>query len=84
MRENAGLKKKVILVSEGVRRFIEADVQGKINFVNMGIQAFEKGKESFSGNECIYKLCQDGVHFLMDHMSQRKIKVSFDFFKKMI
>lgn len=44
VRENANLKKKVILVSEGVRRFLEADTHGKIKLVNLGIQAFEKAK----------------------------------------
>ena len=40
VRENANLRKKVILISEGVKKFLEADSAGKIKLVNMGTQAF--------------------------------------------
>ena len=40
VRENADMRKKVILVSEGVRKFLEADKFGKLKLVNMGTQAF--------------------------------------------
>ena len=55
-----------------------------MKLVNMGCQVFEKGKISFSGSECFYKLCQDGIHFILEHMKERKIKVSLEFFKKAI
>ena len=50
----------------------------------MGCQVFEKGKESFAGHQCLYRLCQQGIHFLMDHINLRKIKVPLSFFKKAI
>ena len=43
-------QKKVLLVSEGVQRFLEADKAKKIKLVNMGCIVFQKGKESFAGN----------------------------------
>ena len=33
-------KKKVLLVSEGVRKFLDADTEGKIKLVNMGCKVF--------------------------------------------
>lgn len=69
-------RKKVLLVSEGVRAFLEADTCSKIKLVNMGCKVFEKGKESFAGYECLYRLSQEGIHFLLPFMKARKIKVS--------
>ena len=77
-------RKKVLLVSEGVRSFLAADKQKKIKLVNMGCQVLEKGKESFAGHECLYRLCQDGIQFLLDFIHLRKIKVPLSFFRKMI
>jgi multisite-specific tRNA:(cytosine-C5)-methyltransferase len=66
----------VLLVSEGVRQFLEADVEKKIKLINMGCKVFEKGKESFAGYECLYRLSQEGIHFLLPYMKARKIKVN--------
>ncbi len=55
-------------MSEGVRKFLDADTNNKIKLVNMGCQVFEKGKLSFAGNECLYRLCQDGIHFILDYL----------------
>lgn len=37
-------RKKVLLISEGVRKFLDADSTNKIKLVNMGCKVFEKGK----------------------------------------
>ena len=44
VRDLATARKKVLLVSEGVRNFLEADLHNKMKLVNMGCVAFEKGK----------------------------------------
>ena len=43
-------QKKVLLVSEGVQQFLEADKAKKIKLVNMGCTVLQRGKESFAGN----------------------------------
>ena len=68
-------KKKVLLISEGVKKFLDADNEGKVKLVNMGCKVFQKGKESFAGYECLYRLSQEGIHFLLPFMKARKIKV---------
>jgi multisite-specific tRNA:(cytosine-C5)-methyltransferase/tRNA (cytosine34-C5)-methyltransferase len=77
-------KRKVLLVSEGVRRFLEADAARKIKLVNMGCKLFKKGKESFAGYECLYRLSQEGIHFLLPFMSERKVRVNLQFFKSVL
>lgn len=37
-------RKKVLLISKGVRKFLDADTTNKIKLVNMGCKVFEKGK----------------------------------------
>jgi hypothetical protein len=44
VREGGSAQRKVILISEGVRRFLNADTEKKIKLVNMGCKVFEKGK----------------------------------------
>lgn len=82
VRDNAG--RKVLLVTEGLNKFLKADTVGKIKLVNMGCTAFEKGKESFAGHFCLYRLCQEGIHFTIDLITKRKVKVTLKFFKQML
>jgi len=77
-------KKKVLLISEGVRQFLDADSESRIKLINMGCRVLEKGKESFAGHECLYRLSQEGIHFLLPFMKARKIRVSVNFFKSVI
>lgn len=85
MREVDGnAKKNVLLVSRGVRRFLEADREKKIKLINMGCKVLEKGKESFAGYECLYRLSQEGIHFLLPFMTQRKVRVSLEFFRSVL
>ena len=37
-------KNKVLLISEGVKRFLDMDLENKIKLINMGCKVFEKGK----------------------------------------
>jgi hypothetical protein len=37
-------KKNVLLVSRGVKRFLDADREKKIKLINMGCKVLEKGK----------------------------------------
>ena len=39
-----GAKKKVLLITEKLSKFLEIDTAGKIKVVNMGCTAFERGK----------------------------------------
>lgn len=40
VREDINARKKVLLVSEGIRNFLKADKTNKIKLVNMGCQVF--------------------------------------------
>ena len=50
----------------------------------MGCTVFEKGKESFAGYECLYRLSQEGILFLLPFMSERKVRVNLQFFKSVL
>ena len=50
VRDIDGSRRKVLLISEGVRQFLDADVEGRIKLINMGCKVFENGKESFAGH----------------------------------
>lgn len=51
-----GKKKKIRLISDGVREFLACDSKGYLNQVNLGTKAFERTKESFQG-ESPYRIC---------------------------
>jgi hypothetical protein len=44
VRENGTNQRKVMLISEGVKNFLDADTNNKIKLVNMGCKVLEKGK----------------------------------------
>jgi multisite-specific tRNA:(cytosine-C5)-methyltransferase/tRNA (cytosine34-C5)-methyltransferase len=77
-------KKNVLLVSRGVKRFLEADREKRIKLVNMGCKVLEKGKESFAGHECLYRLSQEGIHFILPFMTERKVLVTLEFFRAVL
>lgn len=42
-----GTKKRIRLISDGVKLFVQCDQKGWLNQVNLGTKAFERTKESF-------------------------------------
>lgn len=84
VKKNEECRKKVTLVTDGVSNYVRADNTGKLKLINMGCKAFEKGKESFAGNECLYRLCQDSIHFLLPLLTRRKVRVSLEDFRLLI
>jgi len=54
-------------------------IQDNLTVINSGVKLFEKCK-----GDCIvkYRVNQDGVHYLVPHMSKRKISVALCDFKK--
>ena len=84
VKKSEDSRKKVTLVSEGVGRYIRADTTQKLKLINMGCKAFEKGKQSFAGSECLYRLCQDSIHFILPLMTRRKVRVTLDIFRMLV
>jgi hypothetical protein len=67
-----------------VSNYVRADTTNKLKLINMGCKAFEKGKESFAGSECLYRLCQDSIHFLLPVLTKRKVRVTLEVFRLLI
>lgn len=47
----------------------------------MGTKALERSRETFQGNQCRFRICQDSVNLLGPFMTKRKILISAEEFK---
>ncbi len=73
--------KKILLISEGIRKILEYDSKQVLNKVNLGSKAFARNKEGFSKNFCRYRICQDSIGALFPFISKRKLACSLEDFK---
>ena len=73
--------KKILLISEGIRKILEYDSKQVLNKVNLGSKAFARNKEGFSKNFCRYRICQDSIVALFPFISKRKLACGLEDFK---
>ena len=73
--------KKILLISEAIRKILDFDTKQVLNKINLGVKAFARNKEGFSKNFCRYRICQDSIVALFPFISKRKIKCQLADFK---
>ena len=79
--------KKVYFISKELSRFLHADSQKhELKIINLGCTVFVRNQSKKSQNvECIYRICQDGVKFLLPWMHNRILSTSdFTSFRRLI
>jgi hypothetical protein len=68
-------EKKILLISEGVLNFIQADGRGQLNKVCMGLKLFEKNRDKYSAESMKYRILQSGAQIISPYMTKRRIPV---------
>ena len=80
--------KKINFVSRGVMNLLRLDKQQKLFVQNAGVKLFKanKQKDENAINFCLYRVCQDGLMYLLPFMHKRifciKEKLFVDILKK--
>lgn len=60
--------------------FIDKGIQKKVNIIGSGLKAFVRNTNW--GSPCEYRLSQEAIHFVLPHMTKRKLVVDLDDFTK--
>ena len=79
--------KKVYFIAKELSRYLHADSERhQLKIISTGCQIFIRNQGKNSQNvECIYRVCQDGIQFILPWLSTRIIYTScFDTFKQFI
>ena len=67
--------KAIFFIGSGVLKLLAADTQSKLKLVNTGTRVIEK-VEAHPGIAWPFRLSQDGVHCLVQHMSRQRLFAS--------
>jgi hypothetical protein len=73
-------------MTESMSDFLYADEEHKLNIISVGVTMFIKNASKTSTNsECIYRICQDGLKFIVPSLGNRIVKTdSLESFKRLI
>ena len=79
--------KKINFVSKGVLNLLRADKRNQMNLIACGIKLFSYNK--FKGNDhsenyCKYRICQDGLNYLIPYMTKRIFYTDNSFIIKLL
>ena len=78
--------KKINFVSKGVKNLLDLDKKQKLFIQNAGVKLFKanKQKDENATNFCLYRVCQDGLMYLLPFMHKRIFFVDENFFKEIL
>ena len=78
-------EKKINYISKGVYNFLMSDKRNNLNVMNAGVRMFGFNKLKNYKNElvhCTYRVCQDGMLYVIPYMRKRVLFCDTNFFKK--
>jgi len=77
--------KVVYFISEGVKRgLIDKGIQDRLTVINSGLKAFERCKMNDKASPGAYRLTQEGIHYIVPHMTKRILIADMEDFGKCI
>jgi multisite-specific tRNA:(cytosine-C5)-methyltransferase len=65
------LAKKISYVSKGVLNVLNADKRNKFKIINFGVKLFSLNKKKVDQEYCQYRICQDGLPFILPFITKR-------------
>ena len=80
-------EKKIKYISKGVYDYLISDKKNNLNFINSGVKMFEFNKLKNLNNSdthCKYRVCQDGMLYLIPYMKKRVFFCDSLFFAKVL
>ena len=78
--------KKINFASKGVANLLELDKDHKLSIENAGVKLFKanKQKDENAVDFCLYRICQDGLMYLLPFMHKRIYFVEEKFFVQLL
>ena len=81
------IDKKINFVSKGVLNFLKADKRNQMTLIACGIRLFSYNKfknGEASEDYCKYRICQDGLNYLIPYMTKRVFYIDLALLKKLL
>ena len=72
--------KNIYYIAEPIKNYIDNGLQERVNLVNTGLKSFVRKQKEDPG--CSYRISQEGVHFIANHMTKRKVIIEKEDFEK--
>ena len=67
--------KKIYYITKSLQRYLLADQKHQLNIISTGCEVFHRNQAKNSANvECIYRVVQDGLRFVMPEMHRRVVR----------
>jgi hypothetical protein len=73
--------KVIYYVARPVKRLFDLGIQNRVPIVNTGLKGFMRNNRNVAECAVSYRVCQEGVHFLVPFMTKRKFLVGLDDFR---
>lgn len=77
--------KKINFVTNGVYKFLKNDLRKQFKIITAGVKLFQQTKNTFKDDdECRYRICQDGILYIIPYLTKHIISVTKDVFFNII
>ena len=73
--------KVIYYVGNAVKQLFDLGIQKRVTIVNTGLKGFMRNNRNVADCAVTYRVCQEGVHFLVPYMTKRKYIVGPDDFR---
>jgi 16S rRNA C967 or C1407 C5-methylase (RsmB/RsmF family) len=73
--------KVIYYVGRPVKQLFDLGIQKRLTIVNTGLKGFMRNNRNVADCAVTYRVCQEGVHFLVPFMSKRKYVVGIQDFR---
>ena len=73
--------KVIYYVGKAVKQLFDLNIQKRVTIVNTGLKGFMRNNRNVADCAVTYRVCQEGVHFLVPYMTKRKYVACHDDFR---
>jgi hypothetical protein len=73
--------KVIYYVGKAVKQLFDWGIQKRVTIINTGLKGFMRNNRNVADCAVTYRVCQEGVHFLVPYMTKRKYVVCRDDFR---
>lgn len=73
--------KVIYYVGKAVKQLFDLGIQKRVTIVNTGLKGFMRNNRNVADCAVTYRVCQEGVHFLVPYMTKRKYIVGREDFR---
>ena len=71
---SAEKRSKIFFISAALSTLLSADVENRLALFSLGVRVFSRNKDKGSAATCRFRICQEGMPFLSDLITARRVE----------